>query len=69
MTEHTRVYRVLDQDGKEKLPGDPHAPLLEVAEGPHQGKRGPDYQLNAVVGPIVLDTSHVVIYGKPERVP
>ena len=74
MTEATRVYRVLDRDGSEHLStegwGDPYAPLLEVAEGPHAGKRGPDYQLNKIVGgPIVLDPDHVVIYGKLERLP
>ena len=66
MTEGTRVYKVIRQNGNDKLStegwGDPYAPLLEVAEGTHQGKRGPDYQLNTLVGPIVLDTDYVVIY-------
>jgi len=66
MTERTRVYRVVYEDGKGTLAneswGDPYAPLLEVAEGPHQGKRGPDYRLSEWLGPIELDPDCVAIY-------
>lgn len=65
-----RILRVIHQDGTpataKEVWANPHASLFEIAEGPHQGKRGPDYQISSLVGPILWDHSQVSIYETGE---
>jgi len=67
----TTVIRVVHQNGDNALAkswGHPNALLFEIAEGPHAGKRGPDFELFNLVGPIEWAKTRFVLYETGEIV-
>lgn len=61
----TAVIRVVHRNGDNALAnfwGHPNALLFEIVEGPHAGKRGPDFELFDLVGPIEWDKTRLGIY-------
>jgi hypothetical protein len=66
----TRILTVLRDSGEGVYcQFHPNALLFEVAEGPHQGKRGCDGCLFDLVGPIQWDKSQIVSYETGEQRP
>ncbi len=63
----TKIIAVLKQDGSSKMAGGsiwnaPFSPLFEIVDGPHSGKRGPDYQIFDLVGQIKVDETQISVY-------
>lgn len=72
MSKATRILAVVHDDGRTAragVGGRPNATLLEIAEGPHAGKRGPDTEIFDLVGPIEWDRSEVVSFETGQRRP
>lgn len=65
----TTVFAVVHDDGETAHPPDSTAILLEIAEGPHKGKRGADWQLRDLAGPIWGDRSTIVSYETGKQRP
>jgi hypothetical protein len=64
----TTIIEVVRQSGDRATakPIHPNATLFEVTHGPHAGKRGADYDLRTLVGPVVWDHSRVSVYETRE---
>lgn len=67
MNEATIILAVVHDDGWTAHPRGGMAILFEVAEGPHDGIRGADWQLFDLVGPIRWDQAQVVSFGTGRR--